>query len=395
MQALRCFLALSLVLALGAQEAVVAKLAKRGNIRYGPSRSAAVAVTLPSGTDIQILGKVQIGEDTWYQIRFPAEGKAWMHDIVLKDLGNGTFEVTEDKARVRDDATKGANIVAELAKGDVVQDRGGRVGSWFAVYPANAVAYAHASIVDLPQQVQAAVEAGVVHDRGVNRLWTTVQTTYQQFVRTNDLQKALTLDWPGLSAQLADVAKNHSSQSVRLKAQQWKDGVDAVVREQQRMGAKPLSAVPQPPTEDTQVPAPQPPVQQPVQQPPVVVQQPVQPIDVQPQPPVQPEQPATAIDPVAAPTAEVTQLMGDQASKVTGNSGGFTAEGFLEQRGDVYVLFDNSSRVVAHLKPNGQVQLTDYFWREVGVKGQSQGTADAGGYQVPIILVDDVVLLQK
>ena len=73
----------------------------------------------------------------------------------------------------------------------------------------------------------------------------------------------------------------------------------------------------------------------------------------------------------------------------------FAAEGFLEQRGADYIVVDNKSQVVAYLKPNGSVQLSDYFWRQIGVKGAIQDTVDAAGVRVPVILVDDVILIQR
>ncbi len=382
MRVLRCLCALICVLGVGAAEAVVVKLAKRGNIRYGPSLNAPVAVTLPSGTEVTILATVSGSDGKWFQIRFPSEGKAWMHDKVLRAHEDGTFVVTEDKARVRDDATLGGNIVAELSAGDIVEDRGRRVGDWVAVYPRNAVAYASHVLFDIAKPVAAQVEQRVEQERGSDHLWQRAKQTYIEWTAVNDLQRALAYDWPALSAQLATVAKDHEKVGTRLDAQRLKDQVDAVAREQKRLGAVSTVRAPEPAAQPAQ---PQPVQPQPVQP------QPVQPQPVQPQP--LPEQPTTATEPIPEPTPEVAALMGAQAAiKPTG---GFAAEGFLEQRGVDYLIVDRTSRVLAFVKPNGQVQLSDYFWREVGIKGQPQGTVDMGGVAVPVLLVDDVVLLNR
>jgi len=394
MRVLRCLVALTLILALGAQEAVVVKLAKRGNIRYGPSTQAKVATTLDAGTEITVLGSVRTSDATWYQIRFPREGKAWMHEKVLKDNGDGTFVVTEDKARVRGDSTMGADIVAELAVGDIVEARGNRVGDWLPVYPRNAVAYAHEILLNLPKQAVAQVEQRAAEERSVDPLWQRAKQTYVEWTAVNDLQRALAFEWAGLSKQLAIVGKTHAKVGVQLDANRLKDQVDAVVREQQRLGAKPTVMAPEPVAPTAPQPAPVAPQPVPVQ--PVAVQ-PVapQPAPVDPQPTPVTQQPGliAATEPIPEPTPEVQQLMGAQAAiKPTG---GFTAEGFLEQRGIDYLIVDRTSQVVAMVKPNGNVQLSDYFWREVGIKGQPQGTVDMSGVQVSVILVDDVVLLNR
>lgn len=399
-----CLVPLLLALSLAAQDAVVATVAKRGNVRYGPSKDAAVAVTLGSDAKVEILGRITKPDGTWYQIRFPREGKAWMHEKILKKLEDGSFEVTEDKARVRDDATLGANIVAELAKGDVVEDRGQKVGQWHAIYPPKAVAYVHEIVLDLPKadavgspvaQAPAGDPVRTIESREglAERTWTVARETFTRYAAVNNLQQALTLDWPGLSAQLALVAESHPKMGARLEAQRYKDGVDAVVKEQQRLGAKPTQAVPEPaaaPMVQAQPPVQQPPVQQPPVQQPTPTEQPQQPT----QGPT--EQPVVDSTPTAAPSLEVQQLMGpDQAARVQASVGAFAAEGFLEQRGADYIVVDNKSQVVAYLKPNGAVQLSDYFWRQIGVKGAIQNTVDVAGVSVPVILVDDVILIQR
>src|SRR5690606_25042453 len=92
------------------------------------------------------------------------------------------------------------------------------------------------------------------------RTWVVARETFTRYAAVNNLQQALTLDWPGLSKQLELVAESHPKMGARLEAQRYKDGVDAVVKEQQRLGAKPTQAVPEPAAPVAQ---PQPPVQQP------------------------------------------------------------------------------------------------------------------------------------
>jgi hypothetical protein len=223
----------------------------------------------------------------------------------------------------------------------------------------------------------------------VERLWQQARKNFTAFAAVNNLQQALSLDWAGLSRQLATVINDHPKMSARLEAQRYKDGVDAVVKEQLKLGAKPAQPVPEP--------APAPVEQAPVAQQPVV-QQPVAQQPVQNPTPVAPKDPESVVEtaPTVAPSLEVKQLMGEeQANKVVAAVGGFAAEGFLEQRGSDFIVFDNRSQMVAYLKPNGTIQLSDYFWRQIGVKGAIQDTVEVNGVRVPVILVDDVTWIQR
>lgn len=371
---------------LPAAEAVTAKLAKKGNVRYGPSKSAPIAVTLSSDTEVELLGKVTKDDGVWYQIRFPREGRAWMHEKTLKVSAADPkiYDVVEDKARVRDDATAGANIVAELSKGDTVELRANdnKTGMWLPVFPAKAVAYVHESVLAVPQVGAPAVAnpnnpaAVPAKPKPIDRLWSMARDTYARYAATSDLKQALTLDWAGLSKQLGEVAKSHPDLSVQLEAVRLKNGVDAVVKEQVRQGVHATTSVPQPPAEAV-----------------VTTPDPVEPIVT----PVGPTDPVVALpkpsDGQATTTSpEVQQVMGGPAA------GTYVVQGILEQRGDIFVVYDNGGKVVAVLqaKPGATLQLTDYYWREIGVKGSSPGTGkDDQGNDVPIVLVDDVELLKR
>lgn len=366
-----------------AAEAVTVKLAKKSNVRYGPSKAASIAVTLPTDTAVEVLGRITKDDGVWYQIRFPREGRAWMHEKTLKVTADAkTYEVVEDKARVRDDATAGANIVAELGKGDTVEFRDNKVGAWLAVYPAKAVAYVHESVLAVPQSEVAPV---VPRQRAIDRLWATAKGTYAQYAGTKDLKSALTLDWVGLSQQLGEVAKGHPELGIRLEAARLKSGVDAVVKEQVRQGAHATVSVPQPPAEPVET-APIPKPADPVT--PVNPNDPSDPLATLPKP-VQGE------TPTATPSPEVQQVMGTQSPAPA--TGSYIVQGILEQRGEIFVVYNNSGKVLAVLqaKPGATLQLSDYYWREIGVKGSSPGTGkDDQGNDVPIVLVDDVELLK-
>lgn len=372
---MRLFALLALIVAttlLPAAEPVVARLAKKSNVRYGPSKAAAIAVTLPSDTAVEILGRIIKDDGVWYQIRFPREGRAWMHSKTIKDVGGNKYEVIEDKARVRDDATGGANIVTELSKGDTVEFRDNRVGAWLAVFPAQAVAYVHESVLAVPQVGVAAVE---IRQQAVERLWTVARATYRQYAATQDLAQALTLDWPGLSQQLAEVAKSHPEVAARLEAARLRDGVERVVKEQLRQGVQATVSVPQPAAPTETIPGP-----------------------VDPQVPVPPVDPLTSLptpvagDPPSSP--EVERVIAAPAPATSA----YLVAGILEQRGELFVVYNNSGKVVAVLqaKPGATLQLSDYYWREIGVKGTSPGNGkDDQGNDVPIVLVDDIELIKR
>ena len=381
---------------LSAAEPITATMAKRGNVRFGPSDKAPISTTLPPGTQVEILGAVQRGNETWYQIRFPRQGKAWIHQMNLQKIDEKQYKVTA-KANVRDDATSGANIVSSVEPGDVVEYQGSTVGMFLMIYPPRAVAYVSAKVLNLPAAApgQEALQVPVAQtaQKPVERLWLTAKQTYASYAAIasdkNQQAKAQTLDWSGLSRQLGEVASNHPETEAKLQAGRFKSGVDEVVSHLQRLGIKPSVTVPEPPAAPAAPSAPLAPVP-PVAQPPVA----------QPQPVIPPAQPPVAPQPGAQPPVAQPDAAGALANlaREATAAKAFAVEGFLEQRADAYVVLDSNSRVVGmlKLKAGSTVPLSEYFWRLIGVSGQQDGSAkDDEGRDVPVILVDDVALIGK
>jgi len=382
------------------QIGVKATVAKTANVRFGPNTNAPkVPKELAAGTVIEVLGKAPGGgvNGGWYMIRFPKECFAWVHDKNLQKVeGAARWRVMQDKVRLRDDATLKGNIVAELNTGDEVDDRGQVIGNWVAVYPPTAVAYIAAMLVSLPKEAVTQVLEGNQRQRRADVLWKQVHGLYDQW-RVAEFRQAMGLDWAGMAAQLAQVAEHHGSGAVRREALRLKDGVDNVVREQDKRGFKPSFPIPAPPADE---PAPT------VVVPPVAVapRPPVsadpQPRPVTPPPPISdPRTPVAAdpppVPPTAAPDQQLATIIGPE-SKAPSRAAG--VEGWLEQRdvpevGASYVLIDENSKVVAYLKPkDASQQLSEYFWALVAVKGQAQALPAKPGIEAnaPLIVIDDV-----
>ena len=112
----------------------------RGNVRFGPAQTAKLACTLNRGDTVAIIGAAQVPD--WYVIRFPSQGRAWVSVKVLAPVDGGKrWKVTVDGAHARADATIGAEIVCDMALGEVLEDRGQVQGDFHAVYIPSAVAY--------------------------------------------------------------------------------------------------------------------------------------------------------------------------------------------------------------------------------------------------------------
>ncbi len=206
-------------------------MAKKGTVRFGPNLKAKAACILDIGAEIELLGPAE-GMPGWYVIRFPREGSAWMHQKVLQAQPDGkTFLVLEDRARARDDATQGASIVAELAKGETVEGKGRVVGAWVAVYPSSAVAYVHKSVINLPKEVVTAVVNKGVTMTLVDAQWEVAQQLdgqYEGALRRN-LDLAATLDWSLLAKYLDAVGDGHPSVAVQLKAKAIRERLAKVI----------------------------------------------------------------------------------------------------------------------------------------------------------------------
>lgn len=371
-------------------QAVTTTMSKRGNVRFGPSTQAKVVVTLDVGSPVQVLGIAQ-GLPEWYVIRFPREGSAWIHQKVIQpDASGKTAKVIEDRARVRDDSRQGGNIVAELALGEEVEIKErARNGDWVPVYPPSAVAYVHKSVVVVPAiQEQALVQQVQVNNQ-LDDVWSEAQARYAAFKEAldEDVEIAAKLDWEYLDMQLAQVVDGHPNARVQHSSKRLKDRiapvVAAAVQVQRANNIPPVRDVPG--------------------KPPIVVKvDPLPPPDA----PKNDPPPKPAVDPLPKPEkpADVAGLK-EAAAKAPAVVGGFAAQGFLEERaiagtGTNHVIIDKNGRICAFVKtkPGVDLQLSEFFWRLVGVKGDSQPIEaekhGQGGGAIPLVLVEDVALLQ-
>ena len=376
-------------------QAVATTMAKRANVRFGPSQQAKVVVTLDAGTKVEVLGIAQ-GLPEWYVIRFPREGSAWIHRKVLQiDAASKKGKVIEDRARVRDDARQGSNIVAELAVGEEVEikDRVA-VGDWLPVYPPSAVAYVHKSVLIVPAGNEGAIVIKDKEGAKLDDLWEEVQARYGAYkgALDRDVEVAAKLDWEFLDGQLGKVVDGHPRESVKLAAKRLKDRIAPVVsaatQVQRANKITPVRDVPG--------------------LPPIAVK--IDPVPSTEKPPKN-ETPVTPpnIDPLPTtnkPPVDTTELkkVAEQAPAAP-KANEFAAQGFLEERavaavGTNYVLIDKNGKVCAFVKtkPGVDIQLSEFFWRLVGVKGESQPIAadkhGQGSGPIPLVLVDDVRLLR-
>jgi hypothetical protein len=111
------------------------------------------------------------------------------------------------------------------------------------------------------------------------------------------------------------------------------------------------------------------------------------------------------IDPLPKPDKPVDVADLKNAAAQAPAASSFAAQGFLEERavagtGTNHVIIDKNGKICAFVKtkPGVDLQLSEFFWRLVGVKGESQ-PIDAekhgqGGGPIPLVLVEDVALLQ-
>ena len=209
---------------------ISAALERNANVRFGPSTSAKVVVTLKAGAQVEVFGPSKASAD-WYVVRFPKEGRVWVHAKNLKPLDGGVrYQVTTDKTRARNDATLTADVVAELNTGDVVEDKGLVVGDWRAVNIPDAVAYVHKTLVNLPAQ-------GIIDERGktaanADQVWQQALSTYARFVETAKAnpKAAIDLDWAGLATQLDVVVAGHASAATKIAAKRVREAITALIK---------------------------------------------------------------------------------------------------------------------------------------------------------------------
>jgi uncharacterized protein YgiM (DUF1202 family) len=328
---------------------ISATFEKNANVRFGPSTSAKVVVTLKAGTAVEVFGPSKSSAD-WFVIRFPKEGKVWIHSKNLKALDGGVrYQVNQDKTRARNDATLSADVVAELNAGEVVEDKGLVVGDWRAVNIPDAVAYVHKSLLNLPADVEAQMKAKAERAAAADQVWQQALSVYAQYVETVKAspKAAVGLNWAGLAKQLDVVIVDHASASVRLAAKRVRESISAIVPPAQELAPKLGQAAPESIGE-----APKP-----------VAVEPVKPAGTAPatEPkPLTPEQVA-GLKPFVPPPSQ------------------WQAEGILVQD-DAYmakvgtrdVLMDGDGNVKAFIKAKDGVdlKLSELLYREVGAKGE-------------------------
>ena len=380
-------------------------LAMNGRVRFAPTTQSKIIVTLSARTEVEILGPAKV--PGWFVIRFPREGNAWVHSKVLQSVDGGKrWRVTEDKARARDDSTLSAAIVGELQKGEILEDKGRLNGDWRAVYLPNAVAYISASVLDMPANIEQAKQDAAQRADNAASAWVTAQSDYARFYDAlqKNPQNALVLDWPGLGKQFDAVIRDHRDPDTRLSAQRLKDGIvnvaAAAANLQKAKGITPVEMPSEIPvvTVAQQTPATQTPAGElPTPATPKIT-------DVG-----DPTVPETLTVPgeipslvVPVPPAEVATVAPLVQKPVVAVAAAFAVEGFVTQQkfegvGVSEVLIDDKSQVVAFLsiKAGKEIQLSEYYWRWVGVRGEIQKVDQAKhnlGYDVPLVIVDELSL---
>ncbi len=211
---------------------ITATVSARANVRYGPSIKARIACTLSPGDSVAIVGPAPVPD--WYTIRFPAKGQAWVHKKNLLPVDGGKrWKVTGEGARARSDSTLGADIVAELKPGEIIEDRAASRGEWVAVSIPSAVAYIHKSLISVPTS-EAISEQQSQADK-LQQVWIDAQASYAKI--WTDLQHnpghAAGIDWSPLLAQLEQVAKGHPEPAVQMNAKRLFDAISEVQRKTQ------------------------------------------------------------------------------------------------------------------------------------------------------------------
>ena len=232
---------------------IACSLEKNANVRFGPSLNARMVVTLKAGSAVEVFGPSK-GSADWYVVRFPKEGKVWIHSKNLKALDGGVrYQVIADKTRARNDATLSADVVAELGVGEVVEDKGLVVGDWRAVNIPDAVAYVHKSLVVMPADVEKKMQEQIEIAALADQTWQQAMSIYVkhlELVNANP-KAAIGLDWAGLARQLDVVIVGHRSASTRIAAKRIRDSIAILLPSAQKVateaGVNPPAALTPPP----------------------------------------------------------------------------------------------------------------------------------------------------
>ncbi|MEK7412751.1 MAG: SH3 domain-containing protein [Planctomycetota bacterium] len=330
---------------------VTATLEKNTNIRYGPTTSAKLVVTLKSGSQVEVFGPSKSSPD-WYVIRFPKEGTVWIDRRSLTPIDNeARFKVSKDKTRARSDSTLSGDIVAELSLGEIVESKGLTTGDWRAVYIPDAVAYVAKSLVTMPKDVEKRMQENADKAAAAAQAWQNalaIYTTYAEQVRANP-KAAVGLDWAGLALQLDTVIVGHASASVRLTAQRVRDSLAALVPSAQEV-AKAANITP---------PASLPAVPEVKKPEPVVAT---------------PDKPTTSTDPKPLSPEEVAKIQATLPKPSIWQAEGLLVadDQFLAKVGTRDVLVDGDGNVKAFIKSKDGVdlKLSELRDRYIGAKGE-------------------------
>jgi uncharacterized protein YgiM (DUF1202 family) len=365
-----CITALGVVAGEGPGTTLI-EVAKRGNVRYGPSLNANPITTLSPGTKVEAFGPVA-GHPDWYEIRFPREGMAWVNSTYLTCTGDDRiYRVSRDGATVRSDSRKDAELVTQLVLGEEVETTGKTVGEWLSVYPANARAYMHASVLALAGAPGAAVTENVARNEELERYWNETKDIYKDYRDKwqADARRAMELDWKNLASRLRKVVDEHPRISVQLNAKKLLGAIEQVVltQGQQGTGTEVVLTHHRPPPVDPGV---KPPVVDPGVKPPVVDPE-IKPLDVDPR--------------------HLYEL-----TEPEGYIKGWVTQVDDHGIGTNHALMDGESHIVCYLTvaPEAGVTLSDFFWRRVGVKGAERMVGE-GNKAVKVVAIEQIILLDK
>lgn len=324
---------------------ISASLDKNANVRFGPSTSAKVVVTMKAGTQVEVFGPSRSSAD-WYVIRFPKEGKVWVHSKNLKALDGGVrFQVIADKTRARNDATLSADVVAELNTGEIVEDKGLVVGDWRAVNIPDAVAYVHKSLLTLPANVAETWAKAKEVAANADQVWQQALSTYAKYVELVKAspKAAVGLDWAGLAKQLDVVIAGHASASTRQAAKRVRESISALIEPATELAPKLGQPAPKP-IEAAPAPAP-----------------------VAGTVPPKAATPGTAAEPVIPPLPPLPPPSQWQAEGILVQD-----DAYMAKVGTRDVLMDGDGNVKAFIKAKAGVELklSELLYREVGAKGE-------------------------
>jgi uncharacterized protein YgiM (DUF1202 family) len=374
---------------------ILATTSKNANVRYGPNTNSRIACTLKPGESIEIVGPAPVPD--WYVIRFPQSGKVWVNDRHLQAVDNGKrWKVMADGVNARDDATLKGNIVSELSVGEIIEDRNSSRGNWHAVYIPSAVAYVHKSVINVPNAAN--IKAQVDQAQAVQAVWVAAQVTYTQLYKqvTAHPESAVGIDWSELLGQLEQVIKSHPDAAVRLAASRIHDGIELVQSKSKLVADNNPPSPAHTPTDTpsgtttgaTNTPDPgKTPVEGPMHTIDTTGNQKLN------TPGDNPDAPVVVKSPRNLPTPDESSTAFDAVGFVCENTD-------YPKVGATNVLLDSNSHVVAFLVPKSgsTINLSEYYWRWVGVKGALKDLDPALhgiGKTLPLIEVDTVHLVKQ